>query len=86
MLLAFVNRFGRVMKWMSGVAGIAFVVGVFMVREGQVASSMKAENREALILYGLFICLFYCMGIMKNYTIALFRRSLNSNPPDTDAE
>ena len=86
MLLAFVNRFGRVMKWMSGVAGIAFVVGVFMVREGQVASSMKAENREALILYGLLICTLSCVWLVIHGLIALFRRSLNSNPPDTDAE
>ena len=40
------------MKWISVVAGFIFVLGLAMVREGQVANSIKAENREGLILYG----------------------------------
>ena len=44
------------MKWISVLATFAFVSAIAMILAGKNANSMKAENREALILYGILIC------------------------------
>ena len=44
------------MKWISIIASVIVLLGLAMVNEGRVANSMKAENREGLILYGILSC------------------------------
>jgi len=44
------------MKWISVLAAFAFISSITMMLAGQNANSMKAENREAFILYGILIC------------------------------
>ena len=58
-------------------AGCVILVGYLMIREGQVASSMKAENREALILYGLLFCAVSIIWLIIHGLIALIRISKN---------
>ena len=69
------------MKWISVVAGFVFVLGLAMAHEGQVASSMKAENREALILYGILLCSLSCVWLAVHGLVAMIRKGSQQAPP-----
>ena len=71
------------MKWISIAAGVVFVLGLVMVHEGEVASSMKAENREGLILYGLLFCAISCVWFAIHGFTAMLRMVSKQNPPDS---
>ena len=73
------------MKWISIFAGIVFALGLVMVHEGQVASSMMAENREALILYGLLFCAISCVWFAIHGVTAMLRMVSKKNPPDSES-
>jgi len=65
------------------VAGIVFVLGIAMAHEGRVASSMKAENREALILYGILVCAMSCLWFVIHGFTAMLRKRSKKNPSDS---
>ncbi len=73
------------MKLISVIAVFAIVVGLAMVREGQVANSVKAENREGLILYGILICSISCVWLGIHGGTAMLRRGRKKAPPDSGA-
>lgn len=67
------------MKWVSCLASLGLVAGVLMVNEGRIANSMKAEIREALILYGILIVAVCLIWLLIHGITALVRRAKESS-------
>ena len=64
------------MKWLSVLGVVAFVSGIVMVLIGQNANDIKAENREALILYGILFCFISVVWlVIHGLTIMLRKES-----------
>lgn len=76
---------GRIMKWISAIAGVAFFLGLAAAHFGRTTNRMNGENREALMLYGIGICVLCGLWLAVHGVIVILRRSRRTKTPESGA-